>query len=209
MTDPLESWHQEQASWSACSAGDPGLIPGSGRSPGEGNGNPLQSSCRENPMDRRAWRTTIDGVAKSQTQLSKLPSDTAGQRNTSCKFRLLAALLTNWRQLLGVLVRSTDHQGTLLHAPSTENILPSRKASSEDTDRQRETGTILRKKKISCIFTRDAIPKNLAPQIFHPTKSHTEGEKKNSYHLCFLWILQTERRGGRRLPLFFRFFWLV
>ena len=40
---------------SACSAGDPGLIPESGRSPGEGNGNPLQYSCLENPMDREAW----------------------------------------------------------------------------------------------------------------------------------------------------------
>ena len=40
---------------SACNAGDPGLIPGSGRSPGEGNGNPLQYSCLENSVDRGAW----------------------------------------------------------------------------------------------------------------------------------------------------------
>ena len=40
---------------SACNAGDPGLIPGLGRSPGEGNGNPLQYSCLENPMERGAW----------------------------------------------------------------------------------------------------------------------------------------------------------
>ena len=40
---------------SACNAGDPGSIPGSGRSPGEGNDNPLQDSCLENPMDREAW----------------------------------------------------------------------------------------------------------------------------------------------------------
>ena len=51
----------------ACSAGDPGLIPGSGRSPGEGNGNLLQYSCLENPMDRRAWQATFHGVTKSQT----------------------------------------------------------------------------------------------------------------------------------------------
>ena len=43
---------------------DIGLIPRSGRSPGEGNGNPLQYSCLENPMDRVAWRTTIHGAAK-------------------------------------------------------------------------------------------------------------------------------------------------
>ena len=47
-----------------------GLIHGSGRSPGEGNGNPLQYSCLENPMDRGAWRATVRGVAKSRTQLS-------------------------------------------------------------------------------------------------------------------------------------------
>jgi len=51
---------------SACNAGDPGLIPESGRSPGEGNGNPLQYSSLENFMDRGAWRATVHGVAKSQ-----------------------------------------------------------------------------------------------------------------------------------------------
>ena len=51
-------------------AGDPGSIPGLGRSPGEGNGNPLQYSCLENPMDGRAWQATVNGVAKSRTRLS-------------------------------------------------------------------------------------------------------------------------------------------
>ena len=45
-------------------------IPELGRPPGEGNGNPLQYSCLENPMDRGAWKATVHGVAKSQTQLS-------------------------------------------------------------------------------------------------------------------------------------------
>ena len=49
---------------SACKAGDPGLIPGWGRSPGEGHGNSLQYSCLESPMDRGAWGTTISGVAE-------------------------------------------------------------------------------------------------------------------------------------------------
>ena len=52
---------------SACSVGDLGLIPGWGRSPGEGNGNPLQYSFLENPMDRGAWRATIHRVTESQT----------------------------------------------------------------------------------------------------------------------------------------------
>ena len=56
-------------------AGDPrdvGSIPGSGRSPGEGYGNPLQYSCPENPMDRGIWQATVHRVAKSQTQLKRL-----------------------------------------------------------------------------------------------------------------------------------------
>ena len=48
-------------------AGDLGSIPGSGRSPGEGNGNPLHYSCLENPMDRGAWWDTVHGVSKSWT----------------------------------------------------------------------------------------------------------------------------------------------
>ena len=49
---------------------DMGSTPGSGRSPGEGNGNLLQHSCLENLIDRGAWQATVHGVAKSQTQLS-------------------------------------------------------------------------------------------------------------------------------------------
>ena len=49
---------------------DAGLIPGSGRFPGGGHGNPLQYSCLENPMDRRAWRATVHGVAKNWTRMS-------------------------------------------------------------------------------------------------------------------------------------------
>ena len=55
----------------AASAGDVGSIPGLGRCPGEGNGNPLQYSCLENAMDRGARQGTVHGVAKSQTQLSE------------------------------------------------------------------------------------------------------------------------------------------
>ena len=57
---------------SACNAGDLGSIPGWGRSPGEGNDNPLQYSCLENPMDGGTWWATVHGVAKSRTQLSDL-----------------------------------------------------------------------------------------------------------------------------------------
>ena len=54
---------------SSCNAGDQGSIPGSGRSPGEGNGNPLQYSCLENPRDGGAWWAAVYGVAQVRTQL--------------------------------------------------------------------------------------------------------------------------------------------
>ena len=65
-------------------AGELGSIPGSGRSPGEGSGNPLQYSCMENPMDRGAWRAIVPGVAKSWTWLS---DSTAVQRGLTPEIR--------------------------------------------------------------------------------------------------------------------------
>ena len=65
FTDPGGS----EGKASACNAGDLGSIPGSGRSAGEGNGNPLQYSCLENPMDGGAWWATAHGVGESQTRL--------------------------------------------------------------------------------------------------------------------------------------------
>ena len=55
--------------------GDPGSIPGSGRSPEVGNGNLLQYTCLENPMDRGAWQATAHEIAKSQTRLSTHKSE--------------------------------------------------------------------------------------------------------------------------------------
>ena len=55
---------------SPCNAGDPGSIPGSGRSPGEGDGYLFQDSYLENSMDRGAWQATVHGVSKMQTRLS-------------------------------------------------------------------------------------------------------------------------------------------
>ena len=59
---------------SAYNEGDPGSIPGSGRCPGEGNGNPLQYPCLDNPMDEGTWYATVHGVAKSWTPLSNFTS---------------------------------------------------------------------------------------------------------------------------------------
>ena len=70
MLSSVREFFKVRASWwlsgkeSPCNVGDLGLIPGSGRSPGEGNGDPLQYSCLGNPMDRGAWGTTVHGVEK-------------------------------------------------------------------------------------------------------------------------------------------------
>ena len=66
---------------SACQAGEMGSIPGSGSSPGKGNGNPLQYSCLGNPKDRGAWRATVHGITKSQTQLGDLNSNNLEMRS--------------------------------------------------------------------------------------------------------------------------------
>ena len=58
---------------SAYSVGDPGLSPGSGGSPGEGNGSPIQYSCLENPMDRGAWRATVHRVTRAGHDLATKP----------------------------------------------------------------------------------------------------------------------------------------
>ena len=73
---PLQIWAYDSESLpcssngkeSACDAGDPGSVPGSGRSPGERSGNSLQYSCMENPKNRGTWRATVHGVTESQTR---------------------------------------------------------------------------------------------------------------------------------------------
>ena len=61
----VSGYHGPDGKESACDAGDPGSLSWSGRPSGEGNGNPLQYSCLENPMDRGAWQPTVYGVAES------------------------------------------------------------------------------------------------------------------------------------------------
>ena len=73
-TGERDFFHSSVGKESTCNAGDPGSIPELGRSLGEGNGNTLQYSCLENPMDRGAWQATIYGVASVEHDLAtKLP----------------------------------------------------------------------------------------------------------------------------------------
>ena len=74
--EPLDFPYSSVGKESACSAGNPGLIPGLGRSPGEGNGNPLQYSCLENPMDRGAWQATVHEITRVGQDLATKPPQT-------------------------------------------------------------------------------------------------------------------------------------
>ena len=80
----------------AYKVGDLGSIPGSGRSSGEGNDNPLQYTCLENPMDRGAWRATVHGVAKSRTRLSDFTFTYLGQRDFADVVKLRALMRGPW-----------------------------------------------------------------------------------------------------------------
>ena len=99
---------------SACNAGDLGLIPGLERSPGEGNGNPLQYSCLEHFTDRGAWWTTVHGVAKSWTQGS----------NSCFHFHFLCTYLSSIYNLLYIrpLAKSTHCTRSIVFAAI---VLPS------------------------------------------------------------------------------------
>ena len=84
---------------SPASAGDErdvGSIPGWGRSPGGGHGNPLQNSCLENPMDRGTWQYTVHGVTKSGTQLKQLST----RRCAFCLWDLHYSLRCSWRPFI-------------------------------------------------------------------------------------------------------------
>ena len=86
---------------------DMGLIPGLGRSPGGGHGNPLQYSRLENPMDRGAWQVTVHGIAKSQTQLQLLSthcSTTTTGDNENSNSWCFRALSEAWCQVLYIYI---------------------------------------------------------------------------------------------------------
>ena len=89
LQELLSFLHSSVGKSSACNAGDPGLIPGSGRSPGEGNGNSLQYSCLENPMDRGAWQAKVHGIIRVGHDLATKPPPPwlavgNGQRSLAC-----------------------------------------------------------------------------------------------------------------------------
>ena len=95
--------HSSVGKESACSAGDLGSIPGSGRSSGEGNGNPLHYSCLENPMDRGAWQATVHGVTRVGHYLATNPPPTTTRVSTLWRLSMTSIdLLVKFEILLSL-----------------------------------------------------------------------------------------------------------
>ena len=94
------------------SMGDTGSIPGLGRAPGEGNGNPLQCSCLENPMDRRAWQATVHGVAKSQIWLNEQTTT----KNTKPRTGLECAGVHRTASWMEILPQSWEEEGASIQS---------------------------------------------------------------------------------------------
>ena len=84
---------------SAYNTGDTGLVAGSGRSPGERNGNPLQYTCLENSMDGGVWWGSVHGVTKSWTRLSDTRIQTHTHTHKSALFQMMSALLSSCQHL--------------------------------------------------------------------------------------------------------------
>ena len=100
---------------SACNAGELGLIPGSGRSSGEGNGNPLHCSCLDNPREGGAWWAAVYGVAQSRTRLKRLSSSSS----IETKAPLVAQMVKNLPAMQESWVRSLGREDPLEKGMST------------------------------------------------------------------------------------------
>ena len=103
---------------SACNVGDTGSTPGSERSPGEGNGNPLQYSCLENAMDRGAWRGTVHGITKSQAQLNKWHFQFLKSINNCTKIFVITIVINEMKEqiLREQIPEETDSGHKALHS---------------------------------------------------------------------------------------------
>ena len=107
----LPEWlRSKEISCNAGDTGDVGYIPESGRSPGRGNGNPLQYSCQENSMDRGACQTTVCGIAKSQTRPKWL-----NMQHTQCHCKL--------RKICGPTINSQSFQELVVSELSSSKVL--------------------------------------------------------------------------------------
>ena len=117
----LSLWEYKE---STCNTEDSGSIPGSGRSPGERNDNPLQYSCLENSMNREDWWAIVHGITKSQTQLSNQTTTMNTTTIDEQKAKATSCSLTNsaGRSMLSSMI-SAHRRGEQGHSPYFTNML--------------------------------------------------------------------------------------
>ena len=134
-----------------CNAGDLGSIPGSGRSPGGGHGNPLQRSCLENPMDRGARWARAHRVRKSWTWLSGSAQHSAPQN--ACLLSLFASLSPSHTFLTWFCLKSTTQKypQTLPGKPEYVTVLPSRPARKRKPGHQHPLQHCLTPEELTCL----------------------------------------------------------
>ena len=101
--------------------GDLGLIPGLGRSPGEGNGYPVQYSCLENPMDRGAWKAPVHRAMKIQTQLKQL--STHAHHRSKALVKIVVYTSPSSYSLLNILQSAFPHYYTEIIVPASSTLL--------------------------------------------------------------------------------------
>ena len=117
---------------------DPGLIPGSGRSPGKGNGYPLQYSCLGNLMDRGAWRATVHMVTKSRTRLKRLNTHAQEVSRLGQEKQAISEVWGYWRTagMLGAEADAQPRDRTGFQAPVTPAQLSRKRLSLGSSPRQ-------------------------------------------------------------------------
>ena len=108
---------------STCNARDPGSVPGSGRSPGEGNDNPLQYPCMENSMAREAWQAIVHGVTKSQTRLNITNTQISQYSSDDlCRKSILDGTM-ELRGVLNICLQSSSIQTSLRSKTEASSLL--------------------------------------------------------------------------------------
>ena len=117
---------------------DPGLIPGSGRSPGKGNGYPLQYSCLGTLMDRGAWRATVHTVTKSRTRLKRLNTHAQEVSRLGQEKQAISEVWGYWRTagMLGAEADTQPRDRTSFQAPVTPVQLSRKRLSLGSSPRQ-------------------------------------------------------------------------
>ena len=174
--------HSSVGKESACNAGDLGSIPGSGRSPGEGTGNPPQYSCLENPMDRGAWQAIVHGFTRVRHDLATKPPGILNKNPTIIsihKGSYLNSIRVKETYLTESKVRSSrkdDGQPHILNPPTPPSAVPEALAVHQGL---RFGKTLLWSKDLLCGVRQQSFSQAKSPQML-TSQEPRGGERKES-----------------------------